>query len=245
MDPICTTDTPLYGPGLPFWARPGIALFAKKTEGGGKDDEDLDEDDDDDLDEDDDEDEDDEDAEKTPEELRDELKTIREALKSASGQSKKRRQQLQKARKDHEAELERVRSGGKKAKSKDDEDDETVDAEAIREATRREERAAADVRTKKAEARGALRGAGIPSDRVAKAVGLLDLDDLDVDEDGNVDGLDDAIDELKKEWPELFPGKGAKQRRRGSGPAGDDDERKTKRKLTADQAQARLLTGQR
>jgi len=243
MDPLCMTETPLYGPSLPYWARPDLALFAKKDDGGAGGDEDED---DDDLDEDDDdEDEDDEDSEKSPEELRAELKNIRAALSSANGQSKKRRQKLQQQRKDHEAELDRLRAG-KKSKSKDDEDDdEKIDADAIREAARREARAESDERTKKAEARGALRGAGVDGDRVAKAVGLLDLSELDVDDDGNVDGLDDAIDELKREWPELFPGKGEKRRRPGSGPRSDDEGERGKRKLSTNQRQARALLGQR
>jgi hypothetical protein len=40
--------------------------------------------------------------------------------------------------------------------------------------------------------------------RMTKLLRLLDLDDIEVDEDGEIKGLDDQIDQIKDEWPELF-----------------------------------------
>jgi hypothetical protein len=33
---------------------------------------------------------------------------------------------------------------------------------------------------------------------------LLDLDEVEVDEDGEVTGLTDQLDDIKREWPEFF-----------------------------------------
>jgi hypothetical protein len=57
-------------------------------------------------------------------------------------------------------------------------------------------------------ARVALLEAGLPADtsdaRVKKLLRLLDLSDIDVDEDGEVSGLDRQIDQIKDDFPELF-----------------------------------------
>lgn len=53
------------------------------------------------------------------------------------------------------------------------------------------------------EAALALSGAGakVSTTRLLK---LLDLDNVEIDDDGNIDGLDDVIAELKEESPEFF-----------------------------------------
>lgn len=51
-------------------------------------------------------------------------------------------------------------------------------------------------------AKAALSEAG--ASNPARLVGLLDMDSLDIDDDGEVDGLEDEIDRLKDEFPELF-----------------------------------------
>lgn len=56
----------------------------------------------------------------------------------------------------------------------------------------------------RAEARGALASAGVDSAKLNKALRLLDMDEIDVDEDDEVHGLEDQIDELREEFPELF-----------------------------------------
>lgn len=42
---------------------------------------------------------------------------------------------------------------------------------------------------------------GITNSKITK---LIDLDSLDIDEDGNVTGLDEQIESVKTEFPELF-----------------------------------------
>lgn len=60
----------------------------------------------------------------------------------------------------------------------------------------------------KAEAKGALVQAGAKPDRVARLVRLLDVDEISVDEKGNVDedDLQAEVERVKEEWPELFRG---------------------------------------
>lgn len=221
---------------LPYWARPGIATLAKKASGSSKKDEDADEDDEDEDDEDDEDEDDDELADLTEDELREELRKTQASLSKASGSSKAKRDKIKK--------LNQELADARKPKSKkDDEDDGKPDLDSVRAEAAREEREKSDARIKKAEVRGALRAAGVPSERLKKAVGLVALEDLDVDDDGEVEGLDDALDELKKEWPELFP-KSRKRRESVSGDAGDG-EPKRRKELTASQKQAALVTGKR
>lgn len=186
----------------PYWARPGILTATAADSGGGADD-DLD----DEGDEDDEDDEDDPDAGKTEEELRAELKAARataaQLLSSRKSEREKRREAQKRA-----AELEGKIGKGKGA---DDEDGPEARAAAL-EAARREERDRADRKVKLAEARGALRAAGVDPARLDRALGLIDLSDLDVDDDGNVDGIDDAIETLKGDLPELFAPKTRRRR---------------------------------
>lgn len=210
---------------LPFFVTP----FAKSASGSSKDD-DSDEDDD----EDDEDDDEDEDADKSDDELRDELKKTREALKKANGASAKRRRALR----EKERELEEARKP--KPKKKSDDDDDSPDLDTIRHEAKSEGEKAGILRAKKAEAKVALLGAGVSSERVSRAIGLLDLDDLDLDDDG-LDGIDDAVADLRREWPELF----AKKRTRRESVAGEGDrdgsrERK-KPKSASEQAADKLL----
>ena len=170
-------------PTLPFFVR----SFAKSAGGGSsKKDDDDDEDDDDDDDDDDDED-DDPDADKTDEELRDELKKTRASLAKANGQSAKRR----KALRERERELEEARRP--KPKKKADDDDDGPDLDTIRHEAKAEGEKAGTLRAKRAEAKAALLSAGVNPARVVKATGLLDLDELDLDDDG-LDGVEEAIE---------------------------------------------------
>ena len=52
-----------------------------------------------------------------------------------------------------------------------------------------------------------LTGAGLTREQAKRAVNLLDLDGVSVDDDGDVD-LDDQIEGLKEDFPELFTAKG-------------------------------------
>jgi hypothetical protein len=221
----------------PFWARPGFTSFAKADEGGGRDDDDDPEDDD--ADDEDDDDEDDL-ADLSDEELRAELRKTQERLSKASGSSKTKRDRIKALK----TELDEARRGKAPAKKDAEGDEDKPDAEAIRAEADRVANEKANTRIVKAEARGALAQAGVSKERVARAVGLLDLKGIDVDDDGEVDGLDDAIDALKKDWPELFP----KERNRRSSTAGDDDRdgsagRRGKGQPTTDELQAAALLG--
>lgn len=213
-----------------------VIPFAKSVSGSSKSNDDEDDDDEDDDDEDDDE--DDPDADKTDDELRDELKKTRAALSKANGQSAKRR----KALRERERELEEARKPKPKKKSSDDDDDDGPDLDTIRHEARAEGSKEGITRAKKAEAKAALLGAGVNPARVVKAVGLLDLDELDLDDDG-LDGVDDAIEDLRKEWPELF----AKKRVKRDSTAGnrdsdgDGESRRGKAKTASELAAAKLL----
>lgn len=213
---------------LPLYA----STFAKKSTGSSDAD---DEDDDDEDDEDDDEDDEDEDPDegKTDEELRAELKSTREKLTRASNTAGKRRKQLREER-------ERKAAPAPKGKKTDDDDDKP-DLDTIREEAKREGEKAGIDRAKKSEARAALISAGVSAHRVARVVGMLDLDDLDLDDDG-LDGIEDAIDELKKDVPEFFAK--TRKRRESVAPGGDrDGDGSRKKELTTSQRQAALVTG--
>lgn len=218
---------------LPYWARPGIVTAADDENGG---DDDTDDEEDDDLDED----EDDEDADKTDDELRAELKEIRKRLSKANDSSKSKRIRARELQK----QLDEARTkSSKKSKSKDDDDD-APDLDAIRETARQEARAESDNRVKRASVRSELRAAGIPTESAGRLVGLVKLDDLDVDDDGNVDGLDDVLDELRADFPQLF-GKseddGPKRTTRRSVAGREGTQTGRGKKLSTDEAQAAAL----
>lgn len=63
-------------------------------------------------------------------------------------------------------------------------------------------------RIKRSAVKTALVAAGLAdadkADVLKAAVRLVDLEDLDVDEDGDVDGVDDAVAELKSKFPGMF-----------------------------------------
>jgi hypothetical protein len=194
---------------LPYWARPGIATFAQHDDGGGNDEPE----DDDDPEDDEPEDDEDPDEGKSEDELRAELKKVRESLGKANGQSAKRRQR----ERDLKAQLE----ASKKPKPKSDGDDDKPDLDAIREEAKAEARAEALAIRKLDKAELALARAGVSPAKLAKAVKLLDADYLDLNDDGTLDGIDDQLDDLKAEWPELFAGERGTRKRRRVG--GDDD----------------------
>lgn len=86
----------------------------------------------------------------------------------------------------------------KKGQEKDDE-------KAVREA---EERVAEKYKgiVVRSEAKAAFVEAGLKGSP-AKLIKLIDLDEVEVDDDGDVVGLEDQIKQIKKEFPELFEGK--------------------------------------
>lgn len=212
---------------LPFF----VAPFAKSASGSSSNDND----DDDDEDDDEEDDEDDEDADKSDEELREELKKTRAALSRANGASAKRRRALR----EKERELEEARKPKPKKKASDDDED-APDLDTIRHEAKTEGEKVGILRAKKAEAKSALLAAGVSPERVGRLVGMLDLDELDLDDDG-LDGIDDAIDDLRKDVPEFF----AKKRTRRESVAGERDrdgtEKRRKPKSASEQAADKLL----
>jgi hypothetical protein len=77
-------------------------------------------------------------------------------------------------------------------------DDEKVWMDKVEAATH-----AADAKLKKIAARSALAAAGLQG-KPDRLVAVLNLDAIDVDDDGNVAGLDKEIAQLKADFPSLF-----------------------------------------
>jgi hypothetical protein len=75
--------------------------------------------------------------------------------------------------------------------------------------------------------------------RLSRLLKLVDMDGLDVSDDGSVSGLDAAIDDLRRDYPELFatPARKAKVRPTGAPRQAPPE----KPKSTAEQHAARLL----
>lgn len=225
----------------PYWARPGFTSFAKADDGGGRDDDEDTDDDDDDDEEDDDE---DDLADLTEDELKAELRKTRESLSKASGSSKSKRDRIKQLR----AELDEAKRGGSgKGEKKDDKGNEDKpDIDAIRRAALDEGRKAGEVTVKRSKVEVALAAAGVVDDKArARLARMVDLDDLDLDDKGNVDGLDEVIDELKGDMPSLF-----EKRRKRPGVGGASDEggksrEKEDSKLSASERQARMATRSR
>lgn len=123
-----------------------------------------------------------------------------------------------------------------KAKKKSADDDEGDDDD-------EQERRDAETETKwkgrvvKSSAKAALATAG--AEKPERLLRLVDVDSLDVDDDGEVEGLDDEIDRLKEEYPELF-----KRRRGGRVETGDrSDGKDGKKAKTATERQAAAILG--
>lgn len=134
-------------------------------------------------------------------------------------------------------ELRTLRATKGKDGGKDDESDEDAEAKA-------EERARelAKPRLVRAEARTALKEAGLigTADRLLKLLDLKEID-VDYDDDGEaeIDGLDEQITDLKKDYPELF-------RKRGSSSIDAADRKNggsSRQQLSASEVQARGLLG--
>ena len=158
-------------------------------------------------------------------ELRAELKASRLAIEEATKREVRRKKEAQRLRKRNAA--------APKPDDADKPDAETIKAEA---------QAAADARVARAEARSRLRGLGLDDAKVARALKMIDLSDVLVDDD-EVDGIDDALDALKADVPELFVKKSRPRRR----VAGDSDRegKAAPVKTDASQRQAAALLGRK
>lgn len=103
--------------------------------------------------------------------------------------------------------------------------------------------------------RNALLAAGVPASKVRRALKLIEMDDVEIDDDGEVIGIEDAVDELKEDWPELFAAKSEEKEEnprgnRSSAPKvkssdvnGAGRKGSAPKKLNADEELLRRLTG--
>lgn len=125
---------------------------------------------------------------------------------------------------------------------------ETADETAVREA---EERATqkTEAKYKPISVRLALLESGVKKGRVKGALKLLNLDEIDVDEDGEVTGLDSQVKSLQEDWPELFadtqpePEKKAEVKRPARGADGANKPAPPKKEMSVSERQAALLLG--
>lgn len=218
---------------LPYWARPGFMTATDDESGGGKDDEG------DDLDDEDEDGDEDPDADKSDDELRAELKDIRKRLASSNDKGKRNRL---KAR---QLQDELDNRGREKAKPKSGDEEDKADPAEVRRQALAEARSESDGRIKKGAVRAELRAAGIATEQLARVAGMVNLDDLDVDDNGEVDGIDEAVADLKQEFPQLFGIEAGKRQRRGVTGPSDEQRGSGKRKLSVDQQLANQLLGKK
>lgn len=165
--------------------------------------------------------------------------TVTEGLAKANAEAKKWRLRAQ--GKDEKWTV----PGWQKAKDETEDDDDEpakkptrrqpkVDPEAIRREAEEAALAKAKPGLVKAAAKDAFRNAGLlmpdkgdSSPAINRAFRLLDLDAVDVDEDGDVSGIDEAVKAVKREYPELFARKGARAVNAGAGSDGNGAGAKT------------------
>lgn len=137
----------------------------------------------------------------------------------------------------------RANRAKKKTDGKDGKDD-APDPDEQREQIETEVSGKWKTATVRSAARSALSEAGLIG-KPERLLKLLDLDDIDVefDDDGEVDidGLDEQIADLKKEYPHLFRKKGGKLD--ASAGRDRDESRRSDEKKSASEIQADLLLG--
>ena len=93
-------------------------------------------------------------------------------------------------------------------------------------------------------AKAALVAAGVTREVAADLIGFVKLDDLDLDDDGEVEGLDEEIERIQKKYPTFFAKAGRRRRESVAGGADRGGEgARPKKPLTASQRQAALVTG--
>ena len=189
-----------------------VLIGAEEDEDGGADSDDQDEDNDDDAsgdedgestDEDDEDGEDDEDDEDVPG-----LKARITALEKEKDRHFRKAAREKKRADGLQAQLDAKAPAGKKEASKDNDEDSSESARKV------------EVNTALA-----LQNAFLMADtkhefvNTKAALKLLDVSDIDIDEDGTVDGMDEAIEALAKDHPYLLKKKAAPARRKtGDGP---------------------------
>jgi minor structural protein GP20 len=155
-----------------------------------------------------------------------EWKSTQAALKKANTEAKRFRTELRNARK----------------KATD------ADADPDRAAAKVEERW--KPRVVRSEARAALAAAGAKPSALGRLARTIDLDEVEIDDDGEVTGLDDLIEELKEDLPELFKDSDdddepapRRKRRLGKTDAGAKGSANGAKTLTSSERQARAILG--
>lgn len=140
-----------------------------------------DEPDEDDVDEPDDDQEEEGDEEEYKAPTAEEWKATQDALKKANSEAKRFRTQLRNARKE--------------TKTESTDDQKKAEDQVV---------AAWKPRLVRSEARAALASSGAKKSALTRLARMIDIDDVEVDDDGEVSGLDDLIEDLKDDLPELF-----------------------------------------
>jgi hypothetical protein len=187
-------------------------------------------------------DDDDDDDDKQP--TKEDFERMQRALTKANAEAKKKRLQ-------YKALLEKTTGG--KPDAGDGKDDKNKDREIDRERVRNEVSEAEESKWKKRvvrqAAKAALLEAGLQGDPT-KLARLVDEDDVEVDDDGEIaDGLEEQIDSIKEDYPDLFEDKSAappKNTRRSRNIDGGNRERPPARKLSsAEKIQQQALRTQK
>lgn len=149
------------------------------------------------------------------------------ALKSANGEAADYRHKYREAQKAAES------SSSKKT----DGDGDKVDAAKIRSEAAAEVEKQWKPRLAKSAARTALIEGNAKKERVDRLVDMIRLDELDVNDDGTVSGLQREIDRLREDLPELF----ATKRRSGGSDAGEGNDGKPAPKSASERQAAAIL----
>jgi hypothetical protein len=188
----------------------GATMMAEEDDDADDDADDDDDDDADDGDDDDDDDsDDDDDDDKKAKAKKPDPKDVRITELSAEAKKKRLRIRTQ-AQKiaELEAENAKLKKAPAKPKPKKDEDEDDSDSEAL--TTLKSENTTLKERLVRQDLRSEFNDLTTGEKPLAvfidpkSAFRLLDLDDVEIDEDGTIDGLDDAIKELAKDKPYLL-----------------------------------------
>ncbi len=108
----------------------------------------------------------------------------------------KERQAARKALKDMQSQLDQL-------KRANEDESEKAQREAAEKATKEIEGRYKPI-VVRTSARAALVGAGVTDDKVARLIKLMDLDDIEIDDDGEVSGVTEQVAALQEDYPELF-----------------------------------------
>lgn len=108
----------------------------------------------------------------------------------------------------------------------------------------KDQAAQSDMRVKRSAGIAALTEAGLNRQQAKVAVRLLDLDAAQVDDDGDVDGIDDLVDDLKEAFPGMFAkdsGNGRRAPRVTTADRGSGGDRSSSAQQTEKRIDDRLL----